>query len=53
MTINYLMIGGVILLVLLILAFAVYKNQKDKNKLIETLNKGELKTERHNEGEDQ
>lgn len=53
MTINFYIIGAVGFVVLLILAFAIYKNQKDKVKLEESLNKGEMSTEKHDEGEDQ
>lgn len=51
MTVNYLVIGSVALVVVLVLVFAVYKNQKEKIKLEDTLNKGEMKTEKHHEGE--
>ena len=51
MTVNYLVIGSVALVVILILVFAVYKNQKEKIKLENTLNKGEMKTEKHHEGD--
>lgn len=53
MTVNYLMISSVALVVILVLIFAIYKNNKDKNKLVEALNKEELKTEHHKDGENQ
>lgn len=53
MSVNYLVIGSVALVVILVLFFAVYKNQKEKIKLEDTLNKGELKTENHHEGDGQ
>ena len=53
MTINYYIIGAVAFVVLLILAFAIYKNQKDKIKLEEGLNKEEMSTEHHKDGESQ
>ena len=53
MTINYLVIGSVALVVILVLVFAVYKNSKEKDILVEKLNKEDLKTEHHSEGENQ
>lgn len=51
MTVNYLAIGSVALVVILVLIFAIYKNNKDKEKLVDTLNKDELTTEHHKDGE--
>lgn len=51
MTVNYLAIGSVALVVILVIVFAIYKNNKDKENLVDSLNKDELTTEHHRDGE--
>ena len=48
---NYLVVGFVIFLAVVILVLIIVKNEKDKKKILHEMSQSELKAEKHNEEE--